>query len=96
MFENMNVDMLSLFNHVWLFATSWTSLPGFSALEGILQARILEWVTCSPPRDLLTQGSNPQSLLSPELAGRFFTPRSTWVVVISSVKMKLYWPVGHP
>ena len=35
------------------------SLPG-SCVHGILQARIQEWVPCSPPGDLFpTQGSNP-------------------------------------
>ena len=31
------------------------SPPG-SSVQGILQARILEWVACPPPRDLLNPG----------------------------------------
>ena len=49
--------MLSCFSHVLLFATQWDlSLPG-SYVHGILQARILEWVSVpscrgfSQPRD---------------------------------------------
>ena len=34
------------------------SLPG-SSPDGILQARILEWVLCPPPGDLPDQGTNP-------------------------------------
>ena len=34
--------MLSRFSHVWCFATPWT--PSGSSVQGILQARILEWV----------------------------------------------------
>ena len=49
--------MLSHFNHVRLFVTSWTiAWPG-SSVRGILQARILEWIAMpfsrgsSQPRD---------------------------------------------
>ena len=53
------------------------SLPG-SSIQGILQARILEWVAVpssrgsSPPRD--------QTYVSyaPALTGRFFTTSATW------------------
>ena len=50
------------------------SLPG-SSVHGILQARILEWVA-SGKGIFLTQGSNP-CLLSPALAGGFFTTSIT-------------------
>ena len=43
------------------------SPPGSSVL-GILQARILEWVTMPPPRDLSNPGIRPMSLTSPALA----------------------------
>ena len=48
------------------------SLPGFS-IHGIFQARILEWVTMTPPGDLPHPGIEPSSLTSPALAGGFFT-----------------------
>ena len=54
------------------------SLPG-SSVHGILQARILEWVAMpssrgsSWPRD-----QTGTSLMSPALAGRFFTTSTTW------------------
>ena len=53
------------------------SPPG-STVRGILQARILEWVAMpsfrgsSPPRD------GTPSLMSPALAGGFFTISATW------------------
>ena len=52
------------------------SLPG-SCVHGILQARILEWVTCPPPGDLPDLGIEAMSLVSPALAGRFFTTGAT-------------------
>ena len=48
------------------------NLLGFS-VHVIFQARILEWVAISYSRDLLNPGVKPMSLLSPALAGRFFT-----------------------
>ena len=47
-------------------------LPGSSNYR-ILQARILEWVVCPPWGDLPIPGTEPASLLSPALAGNFFT-----------------------
>ena len=53
------------------------SLPG-SSVYGILQARILEWDVIPSSRESLTQGSNLASLISPALAGVFFTTIATW------------------
>ena len=50
------------------------SPPG-SLVHGILQARILEWVAMFSSRIFLTQ-----CLMSPTLAGRFFTTSATWEV----------------
>ena len=47
--------------------------PTGSSVHGIFQARILEWVATSYSRDLLVPGIE---LVSPALAGRFFTPES--------------------
>ena len=49
------------------------SPPG-SSVQGILQARILEWVAISPPGNLPNPGIEPKS---PALAGGFFTRRAT-------------------
>ena len=50
------------------------SPPG-SSVHGILQARILERVAIP---DLLDPGIEPMSLMSPALAGGFFTTIATW------------------
>ena len=59
---------------------SWSGLPSLpgSSLHGILQARILEWVAIPPPGDLPDPGIEPISLMSPALAGSFFTTSTTW------------------
>ena len=46
------------------------SAPG-SSVRGILQSRILEWLSCPPPGDLPDAGTKPTSLRSPALAGGF-------------------------
>ena len=48
------------------------NLPG-SAVHGISQARIVEWITIPSPGDLHNPGIEPKS---PALAGRFFTIES--------------------
>ena len=53
------------------------SPPG-SAVHGILQARILEWVAMPFSRDLPDLGIEPVFLMSPELAGGFLTSSATW------------------
>ena len=49
------------------------SLPG-SSVHGILQARILDWVTMPLPGDIPISGIEP---VSPALAGRLFTIEAT-------------------
>ena len=53
------------------------SLPGSSA-QGIFQARILEWVAMPSSRGLPHPEIKPASLMSPVLAGGFFTASTTW------------------
>ena len=58
--------------------------PLFGLLcHGSLQARMLSGLPFPPPGDLPDPGIEPASLLSPELAGRFFTTSATWKA--------LYW-----
>ena len=52
------------------------SPPG-SSVHGILQAKIPEWVAMPSSRDLLDPGTEPASLTTFALAGRFFTAGAT-------------------
>ena len=52
--------------------------PPGSSVHGILQARILEWVAIPSPGYLPNSGTEPTSLTSTALAGRFFTTSTTW------------------
>jgi len=42
-------------------ATPWTVAPPGFSVHGILQARILEWITISSPGDLSDTGTEPWS-----------------------------------
>ena len=75
--------------HVW-WVTSVVSLfnpidcsPPGSSVHGILQARRLDWVATASSRDLPNPGIKPMSLMSPALAGRFFTTSTSWDAQIS-------------
>jgi len=59
------------------------SPPG-SFVHGILQAGILEWVAIPPSGDLPDPGIEPVSLMSPALAGWFFTTTATWKALVLS------------
>ena len=53
------------------------SLPDSSVHE-ISQARILEWLPFPPPGDPPNPGIELASLMSPALAGEFFTTSTAW------------------
>ena len=55
------------------------SPPGSSA-HGIFQAKIVEWVVIPSPGNLPDLGIEPVSLMSPALAGGFFTTSAIWDV----------------
>ena len=66
-----------------LWDTMDCSPPG-SSLQGILQERILAWVAMPSSRGIFpTQGPNPClfSLISPALAGGFFTMSATYICI---------------
>ena len=53
------------------------SLPG-SSVHGISQQEYWSGLPFPPPGDLPHPGIEPVSLMSPALAGRFFTTSTTW------------------
>ena len=69
---------LSYFSHVQLFVTLWT--VAHQAYLSIRFSRQEDWsgLLCPPPGDLPDPGIEPASLISPALAGRFFTTSTAW------------------
>ena len=72
--------MLSHFSHVLLSVTLWTVAPKAALSMGFSRQEEWSGLPFPPPRDLLHSGTEPESLLTPALAGRFFTTRATWEV----------------
>ena len=70
--------VLSCFSHDQLFSTLW-AVPYQAPLSMELSRQEhWSWLPCPPPRDLPNPGIKPMSLMSPALAGGFFTTSATW------------------
>ena len=67
-------------SYLTLFDVMDCSLPD-SSVHRILQAGILEWVAMPSFGDLPNPGIKLESLMSPALAGEFFTASTTWEVL---------------
>ena len=74
--------VLSCFSHVQLSSTQWTI--ACQALPSLGFSRHEYWrgLPCPSPGDLPNSGTEPRSLTSPSLAGRFFTISTTWEVLL--------------
>ena len=59
-------------SHVQLFVTPWTVACQAPLFVGILHAKILKWMPCSPPGDLSTQEFNPGLLLYSQIHYRLW------------------------
>ena len=82
---SFNIYMCAVLSHVsrvQLFVTPRTIVCQAPLSMGILQARILEWLPSPLPGDVPDPEIKPSFLLSPALAGRFFTTSATWEVLI--------------
>ena len=73
--------MLSCFSHVQLCMTLWTA--AYQAPLSMRFSRQEYWsgLPFPTPGDLSDPGMEPVSLVSPALAGRFFTTDTTWEVI---------------
>ena len=71
------------FSQIRLFITVRTIAQHAPLSMGFLQARMLEWVACSPPGNLPDPGIEPTSLKSPALAGRFLITSAAWEAPVS-------------
>ena len=76
----LHVCMLSHFSFIQLFATPWS--VALQAPLSIEFSRQEYWsgLPCPPPGNLPNSGMELTSLMSPALAGRFFTTGATWEV----------------
>ena len=70
--------VLSLFSHVQLFVTPWTVACQAPLSMGFSRQEYWSGLPCPPPGDLPDPGIEPVPIMSPALAGRFFTTSATW------------------
>ena len=69
---------LSCFSHAQFFATLWIIAYQAPLSMGFSRQEYWSELPCPPPRDLPDPGVELASLMSPALAGGFFTTSATW------------------
>ena len=70
--------LLSCFSCVWLFVTLWTIAHHSPLSLKLSRQEYWSGLLSPPPGDLPYPGIEPASLMSPALAGGFFTAIATW------------------
>ena len=73
-----NIVCIQLLSCVWLFATLWTIAHQAPLLMVFTRQEHSSVLPFPTPGDLPNSGTEPMSLVSPALAGRFFTTSATW------------------
>ena len=87
----MCVCMLSGFSCVWFFVNLWAVASQTPLSMGFSRQEYWSGLPCSPSGDLPDPGIEPSSLMSPALAGRFFTTSATW-----EAPYDMCSPFNHP
>ena len=72
--------LLGGFSRVQLFETPWVITCQSPLIMGSSRQECWSGLPCPPPGDLPHPGMEPVVLMSPALAGKFFTTRATWQV----------------
>ena len=71
--------LLSHFSHGLLFVTLWATVASQASLSmGFSRQKYWSELPYPPLGNLLNPGIEPMSLMSPALAGRFFTTSTSW------------------
>ena len=83
---------LSHFSHIRLFATPWTIARQAPLSMGFSRQEYGSGLPCPSPGNLPNLGIKPKSLMSPALAGRFFTISTTWEAHMMVETMSIYIP----
>ena len=78
---------MSVFSHIWLFATLWTVTCQAPLSMEFLRQEYWNGLLCPPPGNLPDQGIKPTFLLSPTLAGRLLLHH----LVIPHTYIKVCW-----
>ena len=82
--------MLSHFSHVQCFVTLWTIAHQAPLSMGFSRQERWSGLAFPSPGDFPNPGIEPVSLVSPALAGVFFTTSATWEAQMLNKKVKYY------
>ena len=74
----MHTHMLSHFSHVRLFAMAWSAAHQAPLSMRFSRQEYWSGLLCPPAGDLPDPGTELASLMSPALAGWFFTTSTSW------------------
>ncbi len=77
-YHSIYVCVLSHFSYVHLCVTPWTVACQAPLSMEFSRQEYWSGLSCPSPGDLPDPGIEPTSLMSPALAGRFFTTSTTW------------------
>ena len=77
-FSCVPVYVLNHFSPVQFFAILWTGALQAPLFMGFSRQEYWNGLPCPPPGDLPDPGIESRSLMSPALAGGFFTTSATW------------------
>ena len=83
--------MLRHFSCVWLCTTLWTTACQAPLSKGFPRQDYWSGLPCPPPGNHSDPGIKPVSVMTPALAGRFFTTSATWETLIH-LRGQLYLP----
>ena len=101
----MCVPELSCFTYVHFFATLWTVGPHSPLSMGFSRQDYQSGLPCPPPRHLPDPRIEPVFVMSPALAGNFFTTSTTWeahlyllliIIITNTVDPQTTWELGLP
>ena len=84
--------MLSCFSHVQFFVTPWTIARQAPLSTGFSSREHWSGLPFPPPGDLPDPGKECTSLMSPALAGGFFTTGITWEALQIKRMSLIYFP----
>ena len=87
----MHACILSCFSCVQLSVTPWTIARQAPLSMGFSRQEYWSGLPCPFPRDLPDPGTEPESLMSPALAGEFFITSTTWEPFVKCT----YWEIEN-
>ena len=87
----MHASVLNCFKSVWLSVILWAVAAGPCSPWGFSRQEYWSGLPYPPPGDLLDPGIEPASLMSPVLAGGFFTTGAIWIAHFTYSSVYMFW-----